>query len=445
MWYRLMSANEALRKIPVVVQSPSPKPVAVNGLEWKRRAVQGGAIIFLILAPILGIFRIDTSSGFVVLGRQIWFSDFFIVFGFWLALACALVMFYSTMGTAFCGWVCPQNTLSAWANKLTFKYLGKRATVDWDGRENARVSSGKNKLKNWLMLGGKLLLASMAAALVPMLYFYPPDVVWSFVTLRNDPRVISSLYLIYSVFVLLALGNLAVMRYYICRYTCVYRIWQFLFKTRQTLHVVYDQSRSDECAKCNFCVTTCPVDIDPRNTLVFDSCTNCGECISACDSLHNKHGVSGLLNFEFGERKAVAGGAVSNSNLATLAQRAGWAAPAFALGVLMAAWGLWNYQPYGFSVYRSDVSQSAQVQEYRINIAHKIYERGAVNVSVEGLPKEMYSLAATHAEFTTAERKDIILHISKAMPSGIHPFVVHARSADGWQGDFRVHHFAGRS
>lgn len=441
-----MSANEALRKIPVVVRA-SPQAtshvVAIKGLEWKRHAMQIGTLVLLVLIPILGIFRIDTSAGFVVLGRQIWFSDFSIVFGFWLATACLLIMFYSTLGTAFCGWVCPQNTLSAWANKLTARYLGKRAVLDWDGTENAHVSPGKNKLKNWLMLSAKLLLASLGVALLPMLYFYDPDVVLSFVTFRDDPRVISSLYLIYAVFVLLVLGNLAVMRYYICRYTCVYRIWQFLFKTRQTLHVIYDQSRSDECAKCNFCETTCPVDINPRNTLLFDSCTNCGECITACDSLHTKHGTPGLLTFEFGERQKI-DGVRPASNLASLAQRAGWALPAFSLGAFLLIWGMWNYQAYSFSVYRAETSVGANFSDYRINVAHKIYEPGAVTIQVEGLPEDAYTLDATQAQFQTAERKDIGLHVTGNLTPGLYPFVVHVQSADGWRESFRVQHFVGK-
>ncbi len=441
-----MSANEALRKIPVVVRADpqnTPHGVTVKGLEWKRHAMQIGTLVLLVLIPILGIFRIDTSAGFVVLGRQIWFSDFYIVFGFWLAMACLLIMFYSTLGTAFCGWVCPQNTLSAWANKLTARYLGKRAVLDWDGTENAHLSPGKNKVKNWFMLGAKLLGASLAVALLPMLYFYEPDVVLSFVIFRDDPRVMSSLYLIYAVFVLLVLGNLAVMRYYICRYTCVYRIWQFLFKTRQTLHVIYDQSRSDECAKCNFCETTCPVDINPRNTLLFDSCTNCGECITACDSLHTKHGTPGLLTFEFGERQKV-DGVRPVSNLASLAQRAGWALPAFSLGVFLLVWGMWNYQPYGFSVYRAETAMGANFNDYRVNVAHKIYAPGAVTIQIEGLPEGAYTLDASRAEFKTAERKDIGLHVAGNLAPGLHPFIVHVQSTDGWRDSFRVQHFVGK-
>ena len=430
-----MSANEILQKIPIVVQSPNATKHG-GGLGKTRLAVQIASLVAIVLIPILGIFRIDVSAGFVVLGRQIWFSDFYIVFGSWLTLASSLIMFYSTLGTAFCGWVCPQNTLSAWANNLTFKYLGKRAAVNWDADSSAKVANAKNKLSNWLMLGAKLLLVSMAIAIVPMLYFYPPDVVWSFVSFSADERVTKSLYLIFSVFVFIALVNLAVIRYYMCRYMCVYRIWQFLFKSRQTLHVVYDETRADDCLKCNYCETVCPVDINPRNTAVYDSCTNCGECITACSTIHKKHDTSGLLSYKFGERGLV------SSSLSSLASRATWALPAFLLGISMFGWGLWNYQAYDVSVYRSEVWQGDHVSDYRISIAHKIYELGQVGIEVEGLPPEAYTLSEDEAHFTTAERKDINLHINKPLSPGLHPFLVRVRSKDGWEDSFTVQHFA---
>ncbi len=74
----IMKANEALSKISVVTDPGSRR----SSLNWGRQVVQLGMILLLILIPLLGIFRIDVSSGFVVLGRQVWFADFSLVFGF---------------------------------------------------------------------------------------------------------------------------------------------------------------------------------------------------------------------------------------------------------------------------------------------------------------------------------------------------------------------------
>lgn len=434
---KIMRANESLAKIPVLIHT---KPT--GNLEWTRKLVRYSAFLALILIPLLGIFRIDLSAGFVVLGRQIWFSDFFIVFGFWLATACVLVMFYSTLGTAFCGWVCPQNTFSAWANRLTQKYLGKRAVVDWDNNDAAKVSAGKNKIRNWAALTAHLLGVSMLIGIVPMLYFYPPSEVWHFVTFQEDPRITGSLYWIYAVFVFIILVDLAVMRYYVCRYTCVYRIWQYLFKTRDALHLTYDQKRSSECAKCNFCVTTCPVGIDPRDTASYDSCTHCGECITACDNLHARRGEGkGLLGFSFGRRLDQQGRALV-TNLVSVTQRLSWALPVFVVGVGLFAWGLWSYDSSHLSVYRSEAWHGKNIREYRINIANKMYAPTSYKISIKGLAPQDYVLQQTTLAFDTAGRQDVLLTIRPTLPSGLHNFFVTAESNTGWQSHFRVQHLA---
>lgn len=439
-----MRANEVLAKIPIIAEAN--RAGRARGLDWKLRLTRFGTLALLILIPVLGIFRIDVSSGFVVLDRQIWFSEFHIVFGLWLAIACCLVMLYSTLGNVFCGWACPQNTFSTWANAITKKHLGKRAVIDWDNEKAAQLASGKNNALNWILLSTKLVVASMFLALVPMLYFYPPGAVWSFITFQSDVRLAGSLHWIYTVFTFIILVNLAVVRHFICRYMCIYRMWQFLFRTRDTLHIVYDEGRSQECAKCNFCVTTCSVDIDPRRTQTYDSCINCGECITACESLHEKKGLKGLLRFAVGPRKQINAetGCKENveSNLATAKQRLIWVTPVFLFASALCIWGLVTYQPYHLTVYQGDVARGQSVQDYRIGLANKLYKDATLKLSVDGLPAGSYRFDQNQVNFSTATRQDVMLHIIEKLPPGLHPFLVKAESADGWSDTFRILHLS---
>ncbi len=431
-----MRANEALAKIPII---SSGSRARARGLDWKLRGTRIGVIVLAILIPVTGLFRIDVSAGFIVLGRQIWFSDFFLVFGLWLAVACMLVMMYSTLGTVFCGWACPQNTLSTWANSVTKKHLGKRAVIDWGDEQGAQVATGKNKASNWLFLGIKLLLASMFAALIPLLYFFPPGAVWSFMTFQEDARLAGSLHWIYTVFTFIFLVNFAVVRHFVCRYMCVYRMWQFLFKTKDTLHVSYDATRSDECAKCNFCVTTCSVDIDPRNTSTYDSCINCGECITVCDSLHEKKGERGLLRFEFGPRKR--NGKTENTNLVSALQRLTFVAPVFLFAVGLFTWGLATYDPYHLTVYKDDTRNNKAIQGYQINVANKVYGPASFKVEIDGLAPEAYALSSQHVDFESVGRNDVHLHINEEnLTAGLHAFSVRVQSNDGWEDSFRLVH-----
>ena len=73
-----MSHQNSLGSIPVSVEPPK----ASFKLHRQRRGFQVLFIALLILIPITGLLRIDPIAGaFVVLDHQIWWSDFFLVFG----------------------------------------------------------------------------------------------------------------------------------------------------------------------------------------------------------------------------------------------------------------------------------------------------------------------------------------------------------------------------
>lgn len=397
-------------------------------------------IALAVLVPVTGLLRIDPQAGaFVVVDRQIWFSDFFLTFGLWVTLASGLVLLYSAAGTVFCGWACPQNTLSEWANNLTHKLLGKRAEVNMDGAA-PKVAAAKNKVLNWLLLGLAVVAAAMLFALIPLLYFYPPAMVWHFMTLQHDDKLAPSLYWIYTVGVLILFVDIAVIRHFWCRFACIYRVWQHTFKTRQTLHIVYDAARSDECAKCNYCATACFIGLDPRRTDIYDSCINCGECIDACNRLHAKQAVNGLLRFEMGKRTS-AGDGVRYSRISLFA-RAKWASLFSALGIAMFAWGMWTYQPYHVVVDHADVQKNGIIQSYRIAVTNKLYRPSDMKVSVQGLPQGSYQISADTIKLQPAGREMLQLSISPGLKRGLYGVWVTVTAQDGWVGRFRFEHFA---
>ena len=431
--------NKTLSGIPIKVID-SGKKRGTGNFKWKRRTVQIGILILLVLIPVSGLFRFDPENGaLVVLGWQIWLADFFLVSGLWIMIASALVALYSLAGTVFCGWACPQNTLAEWANHMTHKLLGKRAEVSLDGAA-PKVSAAKNKLLNWTLLGLSFLGASMFFALIPLLYFYPPDVVWSFLIFRHDERLAGSLYWIYSVWVLMIFLDISVLRHFWCRFSCVYRVWQHSFKTKETLHVLYDASRADECAKCNYCVTTCFIELDPRKTEVYDSCINCGDCIDACNTLQAKKGKTGLLRFEVGQRVA---GRVRQfrDNSILLLSRLRWTLPIALLGIAMFSWGVWTYQPYHVSVGYLQTAQNHTARNYRVEVANKRYRTAELSVSVVGLQQNDFVLSSSKVNLASVGRASVFLTVSPNLQRGLHPFVVVVRSTDGWTGRFNLQHF----
>jgi len=425
--------------IPIkVVSAPTPP----KEFHWKRRAVQIGTLILAVLIPAAGLFRIDPMAGaFVVLDRQIWLADFFMITGLWLLIVSILVLVYSTVGTVFCGWVCPQNTLSEWANNLTAKYLGKRAVVH-SMNDTMVVAAAKNTLLNWVILGTIFLVASLFLALIPLFYFYPMEQIWSFITFQHDGKLAKSLYWIYTVGVILFFIDIAVMRHFWCRFACIYRMWQHSFKTKQTLHVRYDASRADACTKCNYCATSCFLDLDPKQTDIYSSCINCGDCIDACNRLQAKQGQPGLLRFELGAREDTSPAGKLRDASYSLLGRVGWTAPFAIIGSAMFIWGIISYEPYHVTVYRGESLQGKNFQTYRISVANKLYHPAQFKVKVNGLATDTFHLSEQQFEMQPVGRESIELTMGDNLPHGLLSFVVEVESADGWVGRFPIQHYS---
>jgi polyferredoxin len=113
---------------------------------------------------------------------------------------------------------------------------------------------------------------------------------------------------------------------------------QRMFGTQDALHVTYDAARSSDCTKCNYCATVCITNIQPTAITPHDICINCGECVDACDRLHQKTDTPGLLNFELSSKSAtttwyqkIAGVLLQTNRLVVML---------FLAGIAMMAWGL---------------------------------------------------------------------------------------------------------
>jgi polyferredoxin len=413
----------------------------------RRRVSQAIAVLLAVLIPATGLFRFDMEvGGFVVLDRQIWFSDFFLIAGLWVFLVSLLVLLYSSAGTVFCGWACPQNILSEWANYMTQRYLGKKAQVSLDG-ELPIVQDSKNKIINWMILGLSFTAVSMFVALIPLLYFYPPEVVWSFVIWRPDPHLARSLHWIYFVFTLVILLDISVIRHFWCRFACVYRVWQHSFKTRETLHVRYDPSRSFDCVGCNFCEKSCFIELNPRQTDIYDSCINCGECIDACQVMHLKKGQSGLLSFEWGERTlgdARAGWMRNAMN--GFRGRLRWIWLLACLGLFSFTYGYLNWEPLHLAVYAAEIRDANAQRDYRIAITNKQLKSTHVNVLIQGLSNDEYQLEGDDLTLAPAAHASLHLRISDQLPQGLHRFevIVQSQSDPLVQLKFRVEHLSMR-
>lgn len=308
---------------------------------WRTAARLAGLLV-LVAIPAVGIFRIDLAAGsLLVLGRPVHLRDFTVIAGLAIVLATGPLLLVTTMGTFWCGWLCPQNTVSEWATRLTHRLLGSRADVDVDGH-GMQAAPSKNRAANWARLGASFLLAALVLGAVPLFYFLPPGVVWSLLTFGESAQFARFMSRLYVVAVAAVFVNVALLRYFICNYACLYRFGVLLFRNRDLPHVAYDAGRAAECAKCNYCRTECPTRIDPTDIKPFDRCINCAECIDACTRLQAKRisGKPALLRFE------VAGARDARRGLATrVLHMFGWHGALFLVGVVLVITGLAGASP----------------------------------------------------------------------------------------------------
>ncbi len=404
-------------------------------LHRTRRLVQTAFLALLVLAPILGWFRIDILTGAFVIGEhQIWFSDSAIVLGLWFFLASLLVLTYSWLGAVFCGWACPQGFLSELGSAWMHRLLGRGAQLSVDG-ESIRVARRKGRMSDWLLLSAAYVLVSMLFALVPLLYFYPPSAVWHFVTFQRDAAIPLSIYWIYFVLFVVMMIDIAFIRHLMCRYFCIYRVWQHSFKTSQTMRIGFDATRADECVKCGYCAKACVVDLDPRHTEVYSGCTACGECIVACDRLHEGKKSGGLLAFVFPEKSEVP------SHMTAMLGRSKGVLPFMAAGALLLAFGIVHYSPYHLSVGNIGARHTG-MNTYVVHLANKRYRPASLSLSILGLEHRQYELQHQKVHFRTAGMTNVVLRLhAHAIRHGLRRFVVRVTSADGWVREFPVQYY----
>jgi len=409
---------------------------------WKRRVVQIASLLLFVIIPATGLFRIDLVAGtFVILGRQIWWSDFALMLGFGTMLVAAAIATYSTIGTVWCGWACPQNLVSELANNLTHKMLGKLANVNVES-VNSQVAASKNNALNWISLGLIFLGVSLLLGLIPFYYFFTPAEVWSFISFRADSSLAQFMHRLYFISVVAFFLDISGIRYFWCNYACMYRFGQRFFKTKDALHVNYDASRSGDCTKCNYCATSCIAGINPVSFKSTDTCINCGECIDACDRLHDKDGTLGLLRFRLAETRTFSTGGKRSG---WLNQVNLWVSLVFLVGCGLFAWSIVNYSPYNIVAYRSEKSSGLSVSDYKILVSNKLYTPAQLQLTIKGIPEGSYKLDSENLDLAAATRTGINLQISPELPKGLHQIIIEGHAKDGWVGQFGVEHYSARN
>jgi cytochrome c oxidase accessory protein FixG len=254
---------------------------------WRRRC-QWAATLLLLLIPwfrIKGdsVLRVDIPElSLYFFGQTLRIEELYLVLLFSLLLTLGFLLITMVLGRVWCGWLCPQTTLTdlaEWfARRLKFK----------PGRDN-------NLFKKSVLHGFYLLLALLVSANL-LWYFIEPQVF--FIKLASGQMHYATGICLVLVATIIYL-DMALIRRLMCSDFCPYGRFQTTLADETTLALHLPESELVRCIECNSCVRVCPMEIDIRRGYQVE-CINCGRCLDACRQVMAKRNQPGLISYSFG-------------------------------------------------------------------------------------------------------------------------------------------------
>ena len=256
-----------------------------------RRLFQWTTTLLLLLLPWLEIdgkslLRIDIPGlSLYLFGQVLRIQELYFVLLATLIFVLGFLLVTVVLGRVWCGWLCPQTTLSdvaEWAGRrlgLTVKH----------NRLHGHLAS------KFLLQGVYLFLAFLVAANL-LWYFIPPRLFFARLVAFDLHYATWITFILTGLLVYL---DLAVVRRLMCSEFCPYGRIQTALVDKATLTLHLPDTELERCIECGSCLRTCPMEIDIRQGYQVE-CTNCGRCLDACRQVMAKRNEPGLIRYTFG-------------------------------------------------------------------------------------------------------------------------------------------------
>jgi polyferredoxin len=299
---------------------------AARSLQTTRRAFQVGFFVLFILAPVFNLFRYDLVAGHAWLLGMEWrlglepflhghigagqaaLNVLLRLFVPILVVAAIFLWTARKWGRLYCGWLCPHFSVVETINRLMVSASGKHSVWDKDELPPWQPDGRPRRTDRrwWLTVPPVAIGFAFCWAVVFLTYLLPPAQVYSNLihgTLtRNQGLFIGVTTTVISLEFLFA-------RHLFCRYACAVGLFQSLvwMGNRDAMVVGFQRARGSDCNNClperqSACDAVCPMRLNPRNIKrhMF-ACTQCGQCLTACDESQADNPEGPLLRWVSGD------------------------------------------------------------------------------------------------------------------------------------------------
>jgi ferredoxin-type protein NapH len=247
-----------------------------------RRIVQTLTLLLLVLIPFLSKKGISFVAGSLyslsigpvwitdpLIGAQTILTTMTIDRVLLLSILIPLVLTLA-LGRVFCGWVCPQNTLSEFADRAAEKFGFLRP-----------VTSTPTARPRYTILAVILVLLPLTGIPLASLLSAPGIISVQVAQFVTEQIVGLELALIG----IIILVELFLVRRAWCNYLCPVGSFLGLFRFKRTMKVVFAEDAEHVCGKCLACSQACRLGLDPMKGSLYPQCHNCGACIDACERM----------------------------------------------------------------------------------------------------------------------------------------------------------------
>ena len=276
--------------------------------QQQRLLARTAFFALFVLAPPLDILRLDLTLGHFILFGYDWTLGLAafqageigpgqavlnLILRAFVPLAAIVAVFGFAAwkwGRVYCGWLCPHFSVVETINNLMRRAFGKPTL--WER------ASGARDLRLTPVVLAAVFGFAFLWALTLLTYLLPPREIYhnlfNLALTRNQFIFLSAATVVFSLEFLLA-------RHLFCRFGCAVGVFQsFVWMANKKAMVVgFERARAPACASCEAsCDDACPMRLKPRNIKRYKfACTQCGECLSACDEVQRDNPQGALLHW----------------------------------------------------------------------------------------------------------------------------------------------------